>query len=67
MRGRDSGLPRRDADAVQRVAHLFGCFGLTLAGMPPINRVISPCNADAPPADWRSQVGWWERLEPPRT
>ena len=58
-----SYLPVRAAG----VACLLVWIALTLGGTVPINVAAIEWDADAPPANWRSQVDRWERLNTLRT
>jgi uncharacterized membrane protein len=56
-------LPLRGAG----VAALVVWMALPLGGTVPINAAVIEWDADAPPADWRSQIDRWERLNTLRT
>jgi uncharacterized membrane protein len=58
-----SYLPVRGAG----VAALLVWLTLTLGGTVPINVAAIEWDADAPPANWRSQIDRWERLNTLRT
>jgi uncharacterized membrane protein len=58
-----SYLPVRAAG----VAALLVWLALTLGGTVPINVAAIEWDADAPPANWRSQIERWERLNTLRT
>jgi uncharacterized membrane protein len=49
------------------VGALLVWMALTLGGTVPINVAALEWDADAPPANWRSQVSRWERLNTFRT
>lgn len=56
-------LPLRGAG----VAALVVWMALTIGGTVPINAAAIEWDADAPPADWRTQIDRWERLNTIRT
>jgi anthrone oxygenase-like protein len=49
------------------LAALLVWIAVTLGGTVPINAAVLDWNANAPPADWRAQIGRWEQLDTVRT